>query len=158
MSKCNLTRFSQSKQALSFSRHFNCAPKVPLASGELNLRGDLYLRRGCSLDQVVPLVCTCLWFYMEGDCFDGGSLRGCAEVGWSWGGGGQAFSRHIDTEIDIILKRLLAMVALRLQLQHRSLSPIRLSIIHVMDFMGFSRYFRPYWWRISFIYMGPVMK
>lgn len=58
--------------------------------------------------------------------------------------GGQAFSRHIDTEIDIILKRLLAMVALRLQLQHRSLSPIRLSIIHVMDFMGFSRYFRPY--------------
>lgn len=59
-------------------------------------------------------------------------------------GGGQAFSRHIDTEIDIILKRLLAMVALRLQLQHRSLSPIRLSIIHVMDFMGFSRYFRPY--------------
>lgn len=46
-----------------------------------------------------------------------------------------------DTEIDIILKLLLIMVALRLQLQHHSLSPIRLSIIHVRDFMGFSRYF-----------------
>lgn len=51
---------------------------------------------------------------------------------------------HTDTEIDIILKLLLAMVALRLQLQHHSLSPIRLSIIHVRDFMGFSRYFLPY--------------
>lgn len=53
-------------------------------------------------------------------------------------------TRHTDTEIDIILKILLTMVALRLQLKHHSLSLIRLSIIHVKDFMGFSRYFRPY--------------
>lgn len=62
--------------------------------------------------------------------------------GWSRGGG--IVTRHTDTEIDIILKLLFTMVALRLQLQHHSLSPIRLSIIHVRDFMGFSRYFRPY--------------
>lgn len=52
-------------------------------------------------------------------------------------------TRHTDTEIDMILKHLL-MAALRLQLQHHSLSPIRLSIIHVSDFMGFSGYFRLY--------------
>lgn len=53
-------------------------------------------------------------------------------------------TRHADTEIDIVLKLLLTVVALRLQLQHHSLSPIRLSIIHFRGFTGFSRYFRPY--------------
>lgn len=62
---------------------------------------------------------------------------------WRSVGVGEVVTRHTDTEIDV-LKLLLAMVALRLQLQHHSLSPIRLSIIHVRDFMGFSRYFRPY--------------
>lgn len=52
--------------------------------------------------------------------------------------------RHTDTDRDTILELLLATVALRLQLEHHSLSPIRLSIIHVRDFMGFSRYFLPY--------------
>lgn len=56
---------------------------------------------------------------------------------------GEVVTCHTNTGIDV-LKLLLAMVALRLQLQHRSLSPIRLSIIHVRDFMGSSRYFRPY--------------
>lgn len=55
------------------------------------------------------------------------------------GGVVRELTRHTDTEMDIILKHLL-MVALRLQLRHHSLSPIRLSIIYVNDFMGFSRY------------------
>ncbi len=54
---------------------------------------------------------------------------------------GGVVRRHADTDIDIICKLLLNMVALRIQLKHHSLSPIRLSIIHVRVFMGFNRYF-----------------
>lgn len=68
---------------------------------------------------------------------------------WRSFGVGEVVTRHAHTDMDVL--KLLAVVALRLQLQHSFLSPIRLSIIHVRDFLGFSRYFRLYSWQIYFI-------
>lgn len=57
-------------------------------------------------------------------------------------GVGEVVTRHADTEKDV-LKLHCAVVALRLQLKYRSQRPIRVSIIHVRDFMGFSRILLP---------------
>lgn len=83
-----------------------------------------------------------LLFFLFGGAFDfvprGDSLDAGAEVCWIRGG---CYASHRHRKR--CTKACCAVVALRLQLKYCSQRPIRVSIIHVRDFMGFSRILLP---------------
>lgn len=138
MSKCNLTRFLRVNRRRVLLYIFICA-----SSGRLVTKPEVIEIFWESM--LAKLFCIHSGFVVY--CVCTGVSCGCGWLGCVCGGClevGVVDTHHAEREIGIILKLLLTMVALRLQLQHHSHSPIRLSIIHVRDFIGFRTYFRLY--------------